>query len=463
MRKVEERPPDPRTYREDIPPWLADAVVGLLNPNPQQRMQLVRTFVQNLATNAPSDEAVDVITATVGVNISELPTTSFARIPFLGLLSQAHVRHLSLRESVVAVVLACIVTVTCLSPVGMIADRINLDWLFAARGPLKPHPDVAFVAIDEQSYLDLDIPMASAWPRKLHAKLIDRLVQAGAKRVVFDILFVNSSADPAEDAVLADALGRLPTVIGASVGFVQQATLNGSFLLEQVIRPAPTFEQRVAGVGIVGLPLEDGRIYHFLTERSALFPEGRSLAEVAVGEAGTYTPPSPRDLINYYGPAPTVRRFSYHDVIADEQRIPAEAFKNSTVFVGLALKGRTGPSQREAFTTPYDAGMFGTEIHATAASNIMQGNWISRLPVVSDWLVVAAVALLATLLVALFAGLTGVILPLALLLAAGGCQLFLFIAGTFVPVIAPVVLGVIAGLIIRLVVAPGSGFGLRRW
>lgn len=463
MRKVEERPLDPRTYREDIPPWLADAVLGLLNPNPQQRMQSVRTFVQNLASNAPSDEGVDMVTATVGVNISELPTTSFARIPLFNLLSQAHVRQLSLRESVVAVVLACLVTVLCLSPVGMVADRVNLDLLFAARGPLKPHSDIAFVAIDEQSYLDLNIPMASAWPRKLHAKLIDRLQQAGAKRVVFDILFVNSSADLAEDALLADALGKMPTVIGASVGFVQQATLNGSFLLEQVIRPAPIFEKRVSGVGIVGLPHEEGRIYHFLTERSALFPDGRSLAEVAVGDAGTYVAPGARDLINYYGPAPTVRRFSYHDVIADEHRIPAEAFKGATVFVGLALKGRTGPSQREAFTTPYDAGMFGTEIHATAASNIMKGDWITRLPIMSDWLVVAAVALIATLFVALFAGLVGLLLPVGLLVLAGSSQLFLFVAGTFVPVIAPVVLGVFAGLVIRLVVAPGSGFGLRRW
>ena len=463
MRKVEERPPDPRTYREDIPPWLAESVLGLLNPKPQQRMQSVRTFVQNLATHAPSDEAVDVVTATVGVNISELPTATFQRIPFLGLLSRVHVRHLSLRESVVAAVLACIVTATCFSPIGAVADRINLDWLFVARGPQKPSPDVTFVALDEQSYLELNIPMASSWPRKLHAKLIDRLQQAGAKRVVFDILFVNDSADPTEDSLFAEALGRLPTVIGASVGFSQQATLNGSFLLEQVMRPAPVFDQRAAGVGIVGLPHENGRIYHFLTERSALFPEGRSLAEVAVGDAGTYIAPGPRDFINYYGPAPTVRRFSYHDVIADERRIPAEAFKGATVFVGLALKGRTGPSQREAFTTPYDAGMFGTEIHATAASNIMQGDWITRLPVLSDWLVVVSVALCATFLVALFAGLAGALFPLGLLLIATSCQLFLFLAGTFVPVIAPVILGVAAGILIRLVVAPGSGFGLRRW
>ena len=53
-----------------------------------------------------------------------------------------------------------------------------------------------------------------------------------------------------------------------------------------------------------------------------------------MGEEGSYTAPGPRDMINYYGPVPTVRRFSYHDVISDERRIPKEAFKVGT-FVPL--------------------------------------------------------------------------------------------------------------------------------
>lgn len=463
MRKVEERPPNPRSYREDIPPWLADAVLSLLNPNPQQRMQAVRSFVQDLATHAPHNEAVDIVTATVGVNISELPTTAFRKIPLIGLLTYIRLRALTLREYIAMAVLASVVIGLSISSVGSFVDRVNIDALFSARGPQTPSSDIVVVAIDEPSYLNLNVPMATAWPRNLHVKLIERLRSAGATRVVFDMLFINESDNPSADREFADALGTMPTVLGASVSMAQQATLNGSFLLEQVIRPAAVFEQRAAGLGIVGLPQEGGRIWRFLTDRSALFPDGRSLAEVALGAEGSYIPPGPRDLINYYGPTPTIRRFSYHDVIAPEQRIPPEAFKDKIVFVGLTLQSRTGPSQREAFTTPYDAGMFGTEIHATAASNILTKDWIHRLPQVGDWIIVAALALFGTLIVTTFNGWAGILAPLGFLAIAGGFQFYLFTTGTFVPFLTPVLLGFLAGLIVRVLIAPGSGLGQRRW
>lgn len=463
MRKVEERPPDPRTFREDIPSWLAESVIGLLTPNPQQRMQSVRTFIQSLATHAPADSGNDVVTATVGVNISELPTAVLQRIPFIGALSYIRIHALSLRELISIAVLACVIAATGFFAPGRFTDRVNLDGLFIARGPRAAANDLVVVAIDEQSYLNLDIPMATAWPRNLHARLIEKLISAGAKRVVFDILFVNDSDDPAADAAFAEALGKMPTILGASVGFSQQATLNGSFFLEQVIRPAAIFEARAAGLGLVGLPQDSGRILRFLTERSAIFPEGRPLAEVALGDEAEFKRPGSRDLINFYGPVPTVPRFSYHDVIANEQRIPLEAFKDKIVFVGLTLQSRTGPSQREAFTTPYDEGMFGTEIHATAASNLLKNDWIRRLSVTQDCVLAFSLAAVAACMVATIGGLAGVVLPGVFLLGSGLYQLSLFYSGIYIPALTPILLGFLAGLIVRLVIAPSSGVGQRRW
>jgi serine/threonine protein kinase len=464
MRKVEERPADPRVHREDIPAWLADGVLQLLNPNPTSRMNSVRGFVQALANHAPADAANDLVTSTVNVNITTTGTGIFKPGQIAQAISSSFKpRMLSLREGVVAAVLTALISFTCLSSVGKIVERSQLDALFNIRGALKPSSEVAVVAIDEQSYLELGIPMATAWPRRLHSKLIDKLHKAGAKRVVFDILFVNQSEDPSGDGEFAEALGKMPTILGASIGYSRQATLNGTFMLEQVIRPAGIFEQRAAGIGLVGLPLENSRIYRFQTERSSLLPEGRPLAEAALGEEGSYTPPGSRDMINYYGPVPTVRRFSYHDVIADEQRIPKEAFKNAIVFVGLTLQSRTGPSQREAFTTPFDAGMFGTEIHATAASNILKQDWISRLSPQGDGVLVVALALISTVMVASLAGLPGILIPLGFLTVCGFAELSLFKSGTFAPIITPVLLGFLAGLVVRLILAPSGVFGNRRW
>jgi CHASE2 domain-containing sensor protein len=168
-------------------------------------------------------------------------------------------------------------------------------------------------------------------------------------------------------------------------------------------------------------------------------------------------------MINYYGPVPTVRRFSYHDVISDERRIPKEAFKDAIVFVGLTLQSRTGPSQREAFTTPFDAGMFGTEIHATAASNIIKHDWISRLSSQWDGLLIIALAVTSTVMVASLAGLPGILVPFGFLIGCCFTELALFKVGTFVPLVTPVLLGFLAGLVVRLILAPTGVFGNRRW
>ncbi len=463
MRKVEERPADPRVHREDIPAWLADGVLQLLNPNPTQRMNSARGFLQTLASHVPTEAASDLVTSSVGINVTTTGTGIFKARQIASALTSFKPRLLTLREGVVATVLAGLIAYTCLSPAGKIAERAQLDALFNIRGAQKPSSEVAVVAIDEQSYLELGIPMASAWPRRLHSKLINKLHEAGAKRVVFDILFVNQSEDPPGDQEFAESLSKMPTILGASIGYSRQATLNGTFMLEQVIRPAEAFESRSAGIGLVGLPLENSRIYRFQTERSSLLPEGRPLAEAALGEEGSYTAPGPRDMINYYGPVPTVRRFSYHDVISDERRIPKEAFKDAIVFVGLTLQSRTGPSQREAFTTPFDAGMFGTEIHATAASNIIKHDWISRLSSQWDGLLIIALAVTSTVMVASLAGLPGILVPFGFLMACSFTELALFKVGTFVPLVAPVLLGFLAGLVVRLILAPTGVFGNRRW
>jgi CHASE2 domain-containing sensor protein len=463
MRKVEERPADPRVHREDIPAWLADGVLQLLNPNPNQRMNSVRGFLQTLTTHAPAETANDLITSSVGINVTTSGTGIFKARQIASAITSYRPRLLTLREGVVSAVLAALVSFVCLSPAGKILERAQLDALFNIRGAQKPSPEVAVVAIDEQSYLDLGIPMASAWPRRLHSKLINKLHEAGAKRVIFDILFVNQSEDPSADQEFAESLAKMPTILGASIGYSRQATLNGTFMLEQVIRPAEIFERRAAGIGLVGLPLESSRIYRFQTERSSLLPEGRPLSEAALGEEGSYTAPGPRDMINYYGPVPTVRRFSYHDVIADERRIPNEAFKNAIVFVGLTLQSRTGPSQREAFTTPFDSGMFGTEIHATAASNILKQDWISRLAPHSDGLLIITLALISTVMVASLAGLPGILVPIGFLSVCFLAELALFKTGTFAPIITPVMLGFLSGLVVRLILAPTGVFGNRRW
>jgi serine/threonine protein kinase len=465
MRKIEETPVDPRTLRSDIPEWLADGILGLLDPDPVDRMEAVKDFVQKLVEQAPAFSETDHVTASLGIQISELPTSVLDNSTTSAF---KRIRTASRLILPIKRVVACIFTALCILPFYTldISTRIEyeqLDNLFRFRGAQSPHSDVVIVSIDEPSYLQLGIPMAEAWPRHLHAKLLAVLERYGAKKVIFDILFVSPSADPAADEEFAKALTKVPTILGASIGMTQQATANGSFVLEQMIRPLPLFEKSAAGIGVVGFPQFHSRIRNFYSKRSELFPDVGSLAEAASDSTQSAERPGEQDLINYYGPASTIRRFSYHDVISDESRIPAQAFKDKRVFVGLNLQSRTGPSQREAFGSPFDSSMFGTEIHATAASNILSRDWIRRAPVLIERTI--CVGVVATTLLALFTlrSRGALLAAVSISLVALVVQYVCFSTGLFVPLVAPVCLGIIGGLILRMWFHHNSQIRKRRW
>jgi CHASE2 domain-containing sensor protein len=81
------------------------------------------------------------------------------------------------------------------------------DWLRVARNRLHTHSasgDIILVKIDDQSLRE---DGRWPWPRRNYAHLADELMNAGASRIFFDIVFDGPSV-AAEDRSLADALNR---------------------------------------------------------------------------------------------------------------------------------------------------------------------------------------------------------------------------------------------------------------
>ena len=86
--------------------------------------------------------------------------------------------------------------------------EIAEDWLRVARNSLHWHKasgDIVLVKIDDQSLRKIG---RWPWPRRYHARLIDQLTRAGAKRIFFDISFFGPTND-ADDRAFADALAAL--------------------------------------------------------------------------------------------------------------------------------------------------------------------------------------------------------------------------------------------------------------
>jgi CHASE2 domain-containing sensor protein len=125
--------------------------------------------------------------------------------------------------------------------VGDFLEPWSLEVWFNVRGPQKAPEDVVLIAMDEDSYEELDLPMSEAWPRVIHAELLDRLAAAGAKVVAFDVVFAGPSDDPEGDKDLAEALHGLPTVIGIQM---DNPTGTAPGTSNQLIYPYEPFQKQ---------------------------------------------------------------------------------------------------------------------------------------------------------------------------------------------------------------------------
>jgi adenylate cyclase len=92
-------------------------------------------------------------------------------------------------------------------------EDLGLDLLFTLRGITTPSPEAVVVSIDRDSSESLGLPdNPDKWPRSVHAKLVDRLVAAGAKAITFDVHFIEAKV-PEDDRLFTEAIRRAGNVI----------------------------------------------------------------------------------------------------------------------------------------------------------------------------------------------------------------------------------------------------------
>ena len=92
-------------------------------------------------------------------------------------------------------------------------QNLGLHLLFMMRGPEKVPADVVVVAIDRESAKALNLPTAPhKWPRKLHARLLERLKAQQVAVVAFDLIFYEHQ-DPVDDQAFAEAIRKADNVI----------------------------------------------------------------------------------------------------------------------------------------------------------------------------------------------------------------------------------------------------------
>jgi adenylate cyclase len=266
-----------------------------------------------------------------------------------------------------------------LLPFGQRLENYGLDLLFAWRHPQPPPADLLIVGIDEPSFQEFGLSWP--WPRRLHATLVDRLAAAGARCIVFDVVFADHTTESEDDA-FATAMRRAGNVILAEdLDLVKDPQFSRKIL----IQPYKPLRQaaRALGLAMVSPDPSDGVVRHF-----QLRVQGREI--LAAVAARTFIPnlqlpPDLSGLIDYTGGPRSLETVSYYQVVDPDHPLPAARIRDRIVVIGRMVGASPAPQARsDIFYTPYYAASgritSGVEIQGQIIHTLLSGRWGRELP-----------------------------------------------------------------------------------
>jgi CHASE2 domain-containing sensor protein len=286
---------------------------------------------------------------------------------------------LRLRKSAIICAVAAALTLALLSMTSLRwLDFLSMDLLFALRGAQAPPEEIVVVAIDDASFEELRLRWP--WPRDLHAKLIDALFRAGVKAVAFDVHFAQPSSDPGQDAALAAAVNDHPAVVLSGKYQVTGYATGDSY---SWIPPAETVLAPESESGFLNASDPDGvvrLIPTMLAGRPSLsLLAAETYLEQTVGRGKPDRLQVPAELlINFVGPAHSVDTISYYRALDPEGFELGTSLEDKLAFVGLASNEIQADYRPTPFTRSGHGLMYGVEIHANAAHNLLQGNFLTE-------------------------------------------------------------------------------------
>ena len=247
--------------------------------------------------------------------------------------------------------------------------------------------NIAIVAIDDAS-LDR-YGRLGEWPRSLHATAVQNLHEAGARVIVYDILF----ADEGEgDEALAQAMLAADNVVLPVAGTVS-TSMKGApvYLYEAFALPVDTLRGAAASLGHTNLvndgdgrvrriPLAVGRVgggqYPALSLAAFYLQFGRRPPPVLETKGDTL-PLLGRTVpledfqtmrINYVGGEGNFDHVPFNDVVAGD--FDESVVRGKAVFVGLTATGA------DTHSTPLIGGAHGVEIHANSLDTLLRARFL---------------------------------------------------------------------------------------
>ncbi len=411
------------------------------------------------------------------------------------------------RRAILALVLGVTATTLALGELGWLQrlEWQSYDWrMQQSRGHAEADPRIAVILIDDASLKALD-PVVGRWPwpRSIYAELLDFLALGQPRAVLFDITFSERQGRDdqalADDQALVQATADYPFVYHAARLLLDHPDEANSALLN---RPLPaefaarfSVNQRLLNISgsLPGFAPLDNNAYYLPFDGLWQASPGLGIVDVDADADGVYR--RARLLHRYQGlhfPAlsttalldqsqpTTIQRRDGH-VLFDQLAIPVDGeekyainfyrhfalysfsgllaslqqirrgeldrllvdpyeFEDKLVFIGASAAGL-----QDLKTTPLDGRLPGVLLHASIASNILQGDFLTPLGRLWQVALVAGLGLVCVLGIFALGNLLGQTL-LPILLAAGTVYgaLWAFGQGVVVELVPPLLAIVLA-------------------
>jgi len=154
-------------------------------------------------------------------------------------------------------------------------EDLGLSWLFHSRGILSAPEQVVVISIDQSSSRHFNLPnLARKWPRTLHASLINRLKESGARVIAFDIFF-KSKRESIQDDLLAAAIRQSENVVLFSflqkqvVDTVDNTGRKSRLVLDELLLPQPVFADAAIALApnpLPKVPIKVSQFWKFVPE-----------------------------------------------------------------------------------------------------------------------------------------------------------------------------------------------------
>ncbi|MBE9029797.1 CHASE2 domain-containing protein [filamentous cyanobacterium LEGE 11480] len=278
---------------------------------------------------------------------------------------------------------------------------------FETRGPVAPPDNIVILAIDDASlgqganyqsdpknFADLAPIQTWPWRRRAYAKVIERLMQAGAKAVALDILFTTPSAyGAADDRAFQQVLQKYGDRVVLASQYAGSRNLQGHFL--QYMPPIAELMGDRQRVGFINLPVAaDGKIHRLGQQFAAgmaqhrdareLFPVAQAPISFAAAtleaakagkQAGLKSSGAAAAYLQMHGPDQTFPHIPFWHVL-DTHNWQTLLAQGQTFRDKIVVIGSTAPSQQDQQSAPfaqswqYPEPLYGVEVQANAIATL---------------------------------------------------------------------------------------------